>query len=32
MTATTYIVDKDENQIDASTATHPSDSAFRGAW
>jgi hypothetical protein len=32
MTATTYIVDKDGNQIDASTATVPSDRAFRGAW
>ena len=30
--ATTYIVDKDGNQIDASTATVPSDRAFRGAW
>ena len=30
--ATTYIVDKDGNQIDASTATVPSDSHFRGAW
>jgi len=29
---TTYIVDKDGNQIDASTATVPSDRAFRGAW
>ncbi len=32
MTATTYIVDKDGNQIDASAATVPSDRAFRGAW
>ena len=32
MTATTYIVDKDGNQIDASTATVPSDRHFRGAW
>ena len=32
MTATTYIVDKDGNQIDASTATVPADRAFRGAW
>jgi len=30
--ATTYIVDKDGNQIDASTATLPSDRHFRGAW
>jgi hypothetical protein len=30
--ATTYIVDKDGNQIDASTATVPSDRHFRGAW
>ena len=29
---TTYIVDKDGNQIDASTATLPSDRHFRGAW
>ena len=29
---TTYIVDKDGNQIDASTATVPTDRAFRGAW
>ena len=28
----TYIVDKDGNQIDASTATVPSDRHFRGAW
>ena len=32
MAPTTYIVDKDGNQIDASTATVPSDRAFRGAW
>ena len=32
MSVTTYIVDKDGNQIDASTATVPSDRAFRGAW
>ena len=32
MAVTTYIVDKDGNQIDASTATVPSDRAFRGAW
>ena len=30
--ATTYIVDKDGNQINASTATVPSDRHFRGAW
>ena len=30
--ATTYIVDKDGNQIEASTATVPSDRHFRGAW
>ncbi len=30
--ATTYIVDKDGNQIDASTATVPSDRHFRDAW
>jgi len=28
----TYIVDKDGNQIDASTATVPSDRHFRDAW
>jgi hypothetical protein len=32
MAVTTYIVDKDGNQIDASTATVPADRAFRGAW
>jgi len=32
MTVTTYIVDKDGNQIDVSTATVPSDRHFRGAW
>lgn len=32
MAVTTYIVDKDGNQIDASTATVPSDRSFRGAW
>ena len=32
MAVTTYIVDKDGNQIDASTATAPSDRHFRGAW
>ena len=30
--AKTYIVDKDGNQIDASSATVPSDRHFRGAW
>ena len=30
--ATTYIVDKDGNQIDASSATVPSDRHFPGAW
>ena len=30
--ATTYIVDKDGNQIDASSATVPSDRHFRDAW
>ena len=30
--ATTYIVDKDGNQIDASTASVPSDAHFRNAW
>jgi len=30
--ATTYIVDKDGNQIDASTATVPADRHFRDAW
>ena len=30
--AQTYIVDKDGNQIDASTASVPSDRHFRGAW
>ena len=30
--ATTYIVDKDGNQVDASTVTVPSDSHFRAAW
>jgi hypothetical protein len=32
MAVTTYIVDKDGNQIDASAATVPSDRNFRGAW
>ena len=32
MAVTTYIVDKDGYQIDASTATVPSDRHFRGAW
>lgn len=30
--ANTYIVDKDGNQIDQSTATVPNDRHFRGAW
>ena len=30
--AQTYIVDKDGNQIGASTATVPADRHFRGAW
>ena len=30
--AQTYIVDKDGNQIDASTATVPADRHFRDAW
>ena len=30
--ANTYIVDKDGNQIDASTATIPADRHFRNAW
>ena len=30
--AKTYIVDKDGNQVDASTVTVPSDRHFRGAW
>ena len=29
---TTYILDKDGNQIDAASATVPSDRHFRGAW
>lgn len=29
---TTYITDKDGNQIDAARATVPSDRHFRGAW
>jgi hypothetical protein len=32
MAVTTYIVDKDGNQIDASTATVPADRNFREAW
>ena len=32
MAVTTYIVDKDGNQIDAASATVPSDRHFRGAW
>ena len=30
--ATTYIVDKDGNQIDATKASVPSDRHFRNAW
>jgi len=30
--ATTYIVDKDGNQADASAVTMPADRHFRGAW
>ena len=32
MAVTTYIVDKDWNQIDAATATVPANRDFRGAW
>ena len=32
MAVKTYIVDKDGNQIDASTATVPNNRDFRGAW
>ena len=32
MAVTTYIVDKDGNQIDGSTATVPANRDFRGAW
>ena len=32
MAVTTYIVDKDGNQIDASTATVPANRDFRVAW
>jgi len=32
MAVSTYIVDKDGNQIDASTATVPANRDFRGAW
>ncbi len=32
MAVTTYIADKDGNQVEASTATVPSDRNFRGAW
>ena len=32
MAVSTYIVDKDGNQIDASTATVPNNRDFRGAW
>ena len=32
MAVTTYIVDKNGNQVDASTATVPANRDFRGAW
>ena len=32
MAVTTYIVDKDGNQADASTVTVPNTRDFRGAW
>ena len=32
MSVTTYIVDKDGNQIDAANATVPANRDFRGAW
>jgi len=32
MAVTTYIVEKDGNQIDAATATVPANRDFRGAW
>jgi len=32
MAPTTYIVDKDGNQADASAVTKPADRHFRGAW
>jgi len=32
MAVATYIVDKDGNQIDASTATVPNNRDFSGAW
>ena len=32
MAVTTYIVDKDGNQADASTVTVPANRDFRGAW
>jgi len=32
MAVTTYILDKDGNSIDASTATVPANRDFRGAW
>ena len=32
MAVTTYIVDKDGNQIDAASATVPANRDFRGAW
>jgi len=32
MAVTTYIIDKDGNQADASTVTVPANRDFRGAW
>lgn len=32
MAVITYIVDKDGNQVDASTVTVPANRDFRGAW
>ena len=32
MAVTTYIVDKDGNQVDAASATVPANRDFRGAW
>ena len=32
MAVSTYIVDKDGNQIDAASATVPANRDFRGAW
>jgi len=32
MAVTTYIVDKEGNQIDAASATVPANRDFRGAW